>query len=63
MPLLQEWITVDELAKLTMPLLIMHGDLDAVTSCHGAKVGFFSKISFTRIHSLKLPKVHIGYYF
>ena len=42
MSILQEYITVDELAKLTMPLLIMHGDLDAVTHPHGAKVGFFS---------------------
>ena len=34
----KDYITVDELAKLTMPLLIMHGDLDAVSHPHGSKV-------------------------
>lgn len=34
----KEYITVDELAKLTMPLLIMNGDQDTVTHPHGAKV-------------------------
>ena len=29
---------MDELAKLTMPLLIMHGDQDAVSHPHGSKV-------------------------
>jgi len=33
----KDYITVDELAKLTMPLLIMHGDLDAVSHPHGSK--------------------------